>query len=184
MSRRRRHGQLSISYNAPERRINRVLPQNGEKDDHALRVIGYVIPQQKGKWYELLAGRVVQLENHINSQQPEIFLLFVCFLFQLMKFVMKQLDILDYFVQTWTSAPFKWILSANWFKVFCNPSMKYLAGSEWKMVETASKITEESVDVVDLMKAHTLMKATLGTTEYSSILTLDPGKLENNVNSF
>jgi hypothetical protein len=62
--------------------------------------------------------------------------------------------------------------------------MKYLAGSEWKMVETASKITEESVDVVDLMKAHTLMKATLGTTEYSSILTLDPGKLENNVNSF
>jgi hypothetical protein len=54
------------------------VPQNGEEDDHALntalRVIGCVIPQQKRKGNQLLAGHVVELENH-KFQQSEIFLL-------------------------------------------------------------------------------------------------------------
>ena len=40
----------------------------------ALRVIGCVIPQQKRKGNQLLAGHVVELENH-KFQQSEIFLL-------------------------------------------------------------------------------------------------------------
>lgn len=44
-----------------------------------------------------------------------------------------------------------------------------MAGSEWKMVETASRITEERVDVDDLMKA------LCNTWNAGIFLTLDPG---------
>lgn len=43
-----------------------------------------------------------------------------------------------------------------------------MAGSEWKMVETASRITEERVDVDDLMNA------LCNTWNAGIFLTLDP----------